>query len=584
MLRRLYILLLLPLSLLSVDVDDHTTYSELLSHAEIYKDYSRSETITSIKNQNFLPNHEQLLGFEYSPNFDVWIRFDVTNRSAKTLHKVIEYNQPLTTHVSFFAEGQEEQQDGLFQCTANRSSLNPTFAITLQPYQSQTFYMKSSSKITTLIIKLNLWEMQAFYEQEITKQVILALFFGAMLITILYNLTVFFATKELSYLYYILFFASVTFHHILYTGVGTLYLFSPQTMVQMSTYFSLIVAMPAIFLALFTQSILQLKQYPKLNILLYSLLFLYPVVILLIQSMGAYRYRNLFFTVILLYLFFVTFYAFIKGNKQARFIIFGLLLFVSSGVSMYLSSTGVYNVFEQYPYLTELCFALETVVFSFALTSKINMLNHEQHLSQRRAFLLRELNHRFKNSMQIIVSFLMMQKSTVDDQHTQEILNSLENRIIATTHLYSLLQMENNTLVVDTKRYFALITNNLQESFDQHNVEIEIECDINLDSEYVVYCGLIINEAVTNALKYAFETTDEARIDISLTEQANQYALTIRDNGKGFQGTHEDQNLGLYIIKTLAIFQLEGELNINKDHGVEIIVVWEKKKKEKNDH
>ncbi|HHH18907.1 MAG TPA: hypothetical protein ENK86_00120, partial [Campylobacterales bacterium] len=490
----------------------------------------------------------------------------------------------LTTHVSFFAEGQEEQQDGLFQCTANRSSLNPTFAITLQPYQSQTFYMKSSSKITTLIIKLNLWEMQAFYEQEITKQVILALFFGAMLITILYNLTVFFATKELSYLYYILFFASVTFHHILYTGVGTLYLFSPQTMVQMSTYFSLIVAMPAIFLALFTQSILQLKQYPKLNILLYSLLFLYPVVILLIQSMGAYRYRNLFFTVILLYLFFVTFYAFIKGNKQARFIIFGLLLFVSSGVSMYLSSTGVYNVFEQYPYLTELCFALETVVFSFALTSKINMLNHEQHLSQRRAFLLRELNHRFKNSMQIIVSFLMMQKSTVDDQHTQEILNSLENRIIATTHLYSLLQMENNTLVVDTKRYFALITNNLQESFDQHNVEIEIECDINLDSEYVVYCGLIINEAVTNALKYAFETTDEARIDISLTEQANQYALTIRDNGKGFQGTHEDQNLGLYIIKTLAIFQLEGELNINKDHGVEIIVVWEKKKKEKNDH
>jgi two-component sensor histidine kinase len=127
---------------------------------------------------------------------------------------------------------------------------------------------------------------------------------------------------------------------------------------------------------------------------------------------------------------------------------------------MYLSSLGVYNIFEKYPYLTELSLVLEITVFSLALASKIKMLNQEKQISKQRALLLKELNHRFKNSMQTILSFLFFQKEKTEDKKINEILTNLENRIVATTNLYSLLQTQDNTIVVNTDKYFSLIIKN----------------------------------------------------------------------------------------------------------------------------
>jgi two-component sensor histidine kinase len=175
---------------------------------------------------------------------------------------------------------------------------------------------------------------------------------------------------------------------------------------------------------------------------------------------------------------------------------------------MYLSSLGRYNIFEEYPYLTELSLALEVVVFSLALAFKIKMLNQEKLISQKRGLLLRELNHRVKNSMQTILSFLILQKDKIDNKKTEEILQNLENRIMATTHLYSLLHTEENMVVVDTAEYFSLIAKSIQKSFEKDAIVIDIKSSVIMDSESVIYCGLIVNEAVTNAFKYAFENRD----------------------------------------------------------------------------
>jgi len=576
MFKLVLILLLFVESLFALEINDQTTFNELLPHSEIYIDYNRSENITTIQNKKFKPIHKKILGFGYSPDFDVWIRFTLTNSESHSIQKIIEYSNPLTSNVVFFEDTTLKKEDGLLHRPKDRISINPILEITLKPHESKQFFIKASSKITTLIIKLNLWSIETFYHKEIRHQIILALFFGAMLIAILYNSTVFFATQELSYLYYVLFFITLSFHHLIYKGVANLYLFSSQFMSLLIEYTSFIVALPTIFLALFTQKILRLKQYPRLNKILNYLLILYPIVLIVMQITDIQRYHSLFFITLLVFLFLITCYALIKKNRQARFIIVGWILFVSSGTFMYLSSLGVYNIFEKYPYLTELSLVLEITVFSLALASKIKMLNQEKQISKQRALLLKELNHRFKNSMQTILSFLFFQKEKTEDKKINEILTNLENRIVATTNLYSLLQTQDNTIVVNTDKYFSLIIKNIRESFKQDNVKIDIQSDVNMNSEHIVYCGLIINEAVTNAFKYAFKNRSDGKIEVSLYEQKEKYHLSIKDNGSGFKDKSKN-SLGLYIIEILATIQLEGSLNIKKNNGVEIDIIWEKK-------
>lgn len=175
------IIIFLLLSVVSfakvVDIDEKTTYYELLSSSEIYIDETRDLDIEEVKKKDFEKNDEKLLGYGYSPDFDVWMRFTIKNTSEKVLHKIIEYDNSLTTDIRFYDPDINGYiQEGLFHIKDNRKSINPVFKIELKPYETKTYYLKASSYITTLIIELRLWGVETFYEKEIQHQFILALF------------------------------------------------------------------------------------------------------------------------------------------------------------------------------------------------------------------------------------------------------------------------------------------------------------------------------------------------------------------------------------------------------------------------
>jgi len=577
MLKFVSILLISSTSyLFSLEIDNKTTFNELLSHSEIYKDHNQSETISTVKNRNFEPNSKEILGCGYSPKYDVWIRFTLTNTTSNTIEKIIEYVNPLTSYVEFFEQKKLVKKDGLLDLSKDRQSLNPILQITLKPHQSKEFYIKASSKITTLIVKVNLWNSDTFNKKEMTHQRLLALFFGAMGIVILYNLIIFIATKELSYLFYALFFTTINFHHLVYKGVMSLYIFSSQSMTTLIEYSSFIVALPTIFLALFTQHILKLKQYPKLNRALNYILFLYCIFVITIQVTQSYQYRKFFF-IMLVILFSIVLYALIKKNKKAYPLIFGWSLFISSGIAMYLSSSGSYDIFTSLPYYTEGSLVLETMLFTLA--SKITIQNQAKIDAEKNRFLLKELNHRVNNNMQTILSVITLQKNEEKDKKIQEVIANIENRMMATVKLYSLLYMKDNKTVVNMHEYLSLITKNIQKTFKRDDIDINIHSDVIMNSEYAIYCGLIVNEAVTNTFKYAFNHTNEGKIDILLVKKENGYYLKIKDNGSGFKKSSQDA-LGLIIIDTLATLQLEGKLTIERDNGVEINIEWRKNEKE----
>ena len=384
---------------------------------------------------------------------------------------------------------------------------------------------------------------------------------------ILYNSTVSLLTKEKDYIYYVLFVISVSFHHFIYIGATNLY-FSSKFMLTLINYFSFIVAIPTIFLALYTRHILSLKeQYPTHNKILYYFLALYLILIVIIDFTELYQYRSRAFILFLVFLFYVVCYALFQKDRQAYYIITGWVLFMISALLMYLSSSGTYDIFKLYPYPIETSLILEIIAFSFALSSKINRLNEEKLLFEEKELLHMESEHRFKNTIQKILSFITFQKEKINDKKTDEILISLEQRIIATSHLHSQLRIES------TNEVFSSILENIENSFRQENIKIDIHCDINLHPKYVKCCGQIIYEAVSNAFKYAFEDMDNGKIEVYLYKEKNNYHLTIKDNGNGFKEKNTN-GLGLDIIETLATLQLDGSLNISSHNGLKIDIVW----------
>ncbi len=596
------------LSAEALHVDSKVAHYDLLLHSQIYVDINKTKNFEEIMDSltPFQDNHDILRGFGYSPNFNVWLRFSITNTSNKTIEQIIEYDHALTSSIVFYAPQNNYMplQDGLFHVSHARKTINPIFTITLQPNETQICYISASSRITTLIVKLNLWKSESFYEKEISRQVILALFFGSMFILALYNIFIYFFTRDKSYLFYSLYIFGILIHHFFYVGLSNIYIINPAWNEAIIQYASLIVGFPAFALAIFTQSFLKTKQYPLWNKILNIYLIIFPILLcLFLVTDSLNKYRNIFSVLLLIYLLGITIYASFKRNRQAYFILFGWLVFISAGLFMYLSSTGIFSIYKYFPYYVEVSLVVEAIVFSIALADRIKQLqidkeevnlrliaqqqNEKDHLKQEvekktlalqilldeKKLLLKELNHRVKNNMQTIVSLIRLQSDKVDDKLLQDFLITIQNRINAMSHLHELLYTQEDITHIDAYEYFELLIEEVRESYNYNEVEINFDITANLKMEQAVYCGLILNELITNAFKYAFPA-QEGTITIKLYKKNNLYSLDICDDGIGYNQEIQKDSLGLLLVTTLVKEQLGGTLKIDTSDGVKIKIRW----------
>lgn len=587
-------------------IDDKTEFYDLLSYSQIYIDHTKTMVVEDMitKDKEFKANDKKLLGYGYSPDFNVWVKFTLTNSTSKSLNKILEYDNSLTTYIDFFdISSNTYKEDGLFQIDKNRKTINPTFKIQLAPNETKTYYIKASSYITTLIVKLNLWDSDSFYEKEIKHQLILALFFGAMFVLAIYNLFIYFFTKDVSYLYYVMYIFGIIAHHLIYVGIGQVYLLNQQWNIYIIEFASLLIAFPIYALALFTKSFLHIKNYTINNTILNIFLILIPLsIFVFIFTDIVDKYRNILPVLLSIYLIFLTIYSTLKKNRQAYFILFGWFVIFISIIVMNLSSAGIFNIYQYFPYIIETAFVLEAIVFSIALADRIKQLqkekneaNHklleqEQNEKERltiqvdektkdlqealgeKKLLLKELNHRVKNNMQTIVSLIRLQSDDIEDEKLQDIFTTVQNRINAMSHLHELLYNQDNISFVDAHRYFEVLIEELKDSYE-NDIEINLDIDVELKMEQAIYCGLILNELITNAFKYAFPVND-GRIDISLKKIENMLVLNIVDDGIGYVPSPTTNSLGLVLVETLAQKQLNGDLRIDSSNGTNITIVW----------
>jgi two-component sensor histidine kinase len=194
----------------------------------------------------------------------------------------------------------------------------------------------------------------------------------------------------------------------------------------------------------------------------------------------------------------------------------------------------------------------------------------EQHL------LLKEVHHRVKNHLQIVISLLNTQAHHVNNEAAKQALKESVNRMQAIAIIHQTLYQSDSYSGVNMHNYLNELLYNLQDSFNVRDL-VTVETNLNgtdLDVSQAVPIGLIINEAVTNAIKYALPANKRLRIHISLHRNGEQITLSITDNGPGFPADFDletSTSFGLDLIMGLAR-QLQGEVEFDSKDGVRITI------------
>ena len=194
---------------------------------------------------------------------------------------------------------------------------------------------------------------------------------------------------------------------------------------------------------------------------------------------------------------------------------------------------------------------------------------------QEKEILLQEIHHRVKNNLQVISSLLDLQSQQIDEPTTLAIFQDSCNRVKSMALVHEKLYQSKNFSKVNFTEYIEGLTLSLLQVYgaNENYIALEQELDeVTLSIDTAIPCGLIINELVSNALKYAFPNKTQGKIYIALHRyEEKRYILTIRDNGVGLPfdwGIKTINSLGLQLVEILAS-QLNGILEVNCRSGTE---------------
>ena len=192
---------------------------------------------------------------------------------------------------------------------------------------------------------------------------------------------------------------------------------------------------------------------------------------------------------------------------------------------------------------------------------------------QEKDVLLREIHHRVKNNLQVIASLLNLQSRSITDEHVLEPLRESQNRIESMALIHQKLYDSDDLMVVDFAEYSRNLATHLLSSYGVSQVialRVDSDAGISLAINSAIPCGLIINELVSNSLKYAFSAGQKGEIRIELRRKEDgRVTLTVADNGAGIPDEIDFRNtksLGLRLVNILS-GQLEGTLELERIGG-----------------
>lgn len=175
--------------------------------------------------------------------------------------------------------------------------------------------------------------------------------------------------------------------------------------------------------------------------------------------------------------------------------------------------------------------------------------------------LLKEIHHRVKNNLQLVMSLLNIQAQDSQNISIEDFLEKGQSRIATMSLIHQNLYLSDNFSQIDFQTYLENLVENIKNTFNENKVAIAIDTHGNtFDLDTAIPLGLIINEIVCNALKHAFPEDMEGQIQIAIQKkESNLFELVIGDNGIGTTATKKSNSIGLELV-SLLVMQLRGKI------------------------
>ncbi|MCU0552142.1 MAG: PAS domain S-box protein [Leptolyngbya sp. Prado105] len=208
---------------------------------------------------------------------------------------------------------------------------------------------------------------------------------------------------------------------------------------------------------------------------------------------------------------------------------------------------------------------------------------------QEKEVMLKEIHHRVKNNLQVVSSLLKLQAGYIQDKRIVEVFKESQNRVGAMALIHEKLYQSEDLAKTNFSEYIQSLVTALFRSYSANSRAIRLRLDIQdvkLTIDTAIPCGLIINELVSNSMKYAFPTGEPGEIYISLQAQETEshesphYQLTVGDSGRGFPSDldfRNTQSLGLQLVCSL-IRQLRGQIDLTGKSGVQFTMCFTEQK------
>jgi PAS domain S-box-containing protein len=220
---------------------------------------------------------------------------------------------------------------------------------------------------------------------------------------------------------------------------------------------------------------------------------------------------------------------------------------------------------------------VEVSAIAHDITDKKLTEEHVRQSLKEKEVLLKEVHHRVKNNLQVISSILNLQSSYVRDKRVLEILLESQNRIKSMAFVHESLYQTKDFSNISFQEYVGNISRNLVHSYAalEYAPVLQLDLDsVQLHLDTAIPCGLIINELLSNALKYAFPDGRQGKIDVAVKQKKDLILISISDNGVGLPENLDFRNtesLGLQLVVSL-VEQINGKIKADTKKGTKFTI------------
>ena len=577
-----------------IDISNNQKLS-ILEHSFLYLDNDNNLTIDEIvKNNLFKPYRYSKLNTGIK-DITIWIKIRLKNSRDSLVKKELIFTSPLIEYISLYNSRtlDKPQLNGVRYMNNIRSTIYPSFSISLEAQEYKEYYIRVKSYWTPINFKLIIDEEKKFQKEDLEQQLVKAMLLAMIMILMIYSFILSIYTKDRSYLYYSLYLLTLIYQQGSYLGLNQLYLpleFVINIEIKMA---NTKVALMIISSSLFAISFLKTKEIPILDKIYKWFIIIAILEITILNIPNLYNLKITILTSALLIIFnlIASIISYNKGNQQARLFIVGFSIVFVSYFILISNALGLISIVQDFPNTLIWGTTVEALILSLAFVDRYKILQTQKEEADKnreniiknevtlktaqlnralkaKSLLLKEVHHRVKNNLQIILSMIRLQSDKITNKILKEKFTNIENRINAIAKTYNMLIVDENLDDIDMEEYIEALLLDIEESMfsKSSNIQLKTEISASLPLRKAVYIGIIINELVTNSYKYAFDK-NEGEISIQLYQQNELYILFVSDNGKGFKYKKEQESLGLKLIHTLILEQLKGKLSIYTENS-----------------